>query len=93
MYKNVGLWIDRKKTYIVSIDKVKDRRTFEYIESDIEERLSLSGRSRTRKTSFGPQSVSSEGTIDERRKHQLRQYYQEIIKSAQALPQMMKLDD
>ena len=81
MKKNVGIWIDRQKTFIVSILKDQECETFDCIESKMAERLNLSGRARTRKTSYGPQSIDAEGKLGERRKHQLRQYYQEVIRS------------
>ena len=54
--------------------------TIEKIESDIERKVRLSGGSRTAKKPYGPQQVSVDGKQEERIKHQLREYYQVIIR-------------
>ena len=89
MNKYIGLWIDHRKAHIVSINK----RTLEFepeenesivtIESGVEKHLRLAGGARTRKTPYGPQDIAVDGKIDDRRKHQLKDYYQNIIRRIQ----------
>ena len=76
MQKYAGIWVDHEKAFVVFIGDGKE--TTSSMQSDIEGHIRLSGGSRSR-TPFGPQDVASEKTIDERRKHGLRKYYQEII--------------
>jgi hypothetical protein len=78
MKEYVGIWIDHKKAFVVSMDK--DKETLRRIESDVEGHVRLSGGSRS-STPYGPQEGPSEGRIAERRRHQLRQYCQKIIKT------------
>lgn len=78
MKKYTGLWVDHKKAFIVSITGEKETGTM--IESNAEGHIRLSGGSRSR-TPYGPQEVSSERKMEERRKHQLRRYYEEIIQA------------
>ena len=76
MKKNVGIWIDHEKALIVFLSNDKETKTT--IASDVEGHIRLSGGSRSR-TPFGPQEVASEKKMEERRKHQLKTYYREII--------------
>ena len=78
MKKNVGIWVDHEKAFIVSF--IGDQETLAFIQSNVEGHIRLSGGSRSR-TPYGPQEVASERKMEERRKHQLRRYYQEIIRS------------
>jgi hypothetical protein len=73
-----GIWIDRHKVFIVSLTDAGE--TIERIDSDVERKVRLSGGSRTAKTPYGPQQVSVDGKQEERIKHQLHGYYQEIIR-------------
>jgi hypothetical protein len=73
-----GLWIDHRKAIVVPI--TDEGETIEKIESDIERKVRLSGGSRTAKKPYGPQQVSVDGKQEERIKHQLREYYQVIIR-------------
>lgn len=77
MKKSVGIWVDHKKAFIVSMQKGQERLTC--IESGVEARFRLSGGSRS-STPYGPQEGPSEGGIEERRKNQLRQYYRRLIR-------------
>lgn len=78
MSKYIGLWIDHKQAIIVSI--TSEDETITSIESDFEGRFRLSGGSRS-KTPYGPQKKASEIKAEERRKHQLNDYYQMVIHS------------
>jgi len=76
MPEHVGIWIDHEKAFIVTI--IDGQESVEIIKSDIEGKIRLSGGSRSR-TIYGPQDVASEKKIEERRKHQLRRYYEKVI--------------
>ena len=78
MKGKVGLWIDHKKAIIVAIKN--DEATIKVIESNVERRVRLSGGSRTA-TAYGPQDVASESKRDERHKHHLSAYYNEVIRA------------
>ena len=78
---DTGLWIDRRKAVIVSI--TDDGETIERVESNIERKVRLSGGSRTGNTPYGPQQIAVDGKQEDRIKHQLREYYQEIIRRIQ----------
>ena len=84
MKKMVGIWLDRRQAYIVTLledkfvsDEVKT--IFECIESNVEPRVRLSGGSRTRRTPYGPQEIAVDGKQEKRIKQQLRQYFNRII--------------
>ena len=72
----VGIWIDQEKAIVATI--TDGLQSIEVIKSDIEGRVRLSGGSRSR-TIYGPQDVASEKKLEERRKHQLKRYYQKVI--------------
>ena len=85
MEKYVGIWLDHRAAYIVSLLKTKpfaeeNQEMIETMESNIERRVRLSGGSRSRKTPYGPQEISVDGKQEDRIKGQLRKYYQQIIK-------------
>jgi hypothetical protein len=77
MKKDMGVWIDREKAFLVTLMGDKELNTF--VESNVEGRVRLSGGSRSR-TPYGPQDVASERKRDERHRHRLREYYQRIIR-------------
>jgi len=78
MKKLVGLWIDHEKAVIVTLDG--ERETIARVESGVESHYRLSGGSRS-STPYGPEDVASDKKPDERRRHQLHRYYQDIIRS------------
>jgi hypothetical protein len=89
MNQYVGIWIDQRKACVVSLNKSAfefekvEKEAFTTIESGVEKHLRLSGGSRTRKTPYGPQDVAVDHKINDRRKHQLQVYYQNIIQHIQ----------
>lgn len=90
MEKYVGIWVDHEKAFVASVVK-NDEMTNEaihQIKSNVEGHFRLSGGSRSR-TPYGPQDVASEKSIDKRRNHHLRQYYQEIIRQIQDSPKVL----
>jgi len=89
MSKYAGIWIDHRRAFIVILNKdaiviepEKTEMTIS-IESEVEKHVKLSGGSGSRKTPYGPQDVSVDSKIDDRRQHQLREYYQQIIRTVQ----------
>ena len=84
MKKYVGIWLDRREAFIVSLTKEHTALTsnpemIERIESDVERRVRLSGGSRTRRTPYGPQEISVDSKAEDRFKMQIRQYYRQIM--------------
>ena len=84
MKKYVGIWLDHREAFIVSLTKDHPALNFnqemiERIESDVESRVRLSGGSRTRKTPYGPQEISVDSRAEVRFKKQIRQYYSQIM--------------
>ena len=76
MKKKVVIWIDYENAFCVSI--AGEKESGEKIKSHIDRHVRPSGGSRSR-TPFGPQDVASEKKADERRKHQIKRYCQNII--------------
>jgi hypothetical protein len=87
MGKYAGLWVDHRKAFIVFLNKGADAiepekaETTITIDSEVEKHVRLSGGSGSRKTPYGPQDISVDSKIDDRRRHQLQEYYQEIIRT------------
>jgi hypothetical protein len=85
MKRYIGIWIDHKRAFIATLNKsvlpqeAPEQISIEQIPSQIDRRTRLSGGSRTRKTPWGPQEVAVDRTIEERQKHQLRQFYAQLI--------------
>ena len=77
MKKYTGIWLDQEKAFVIS--KLNGEEDFFKVRSEVDGRVRVSGGSRS-KTPYGPQEAVSENTREERRKHQLRRYYQAIIK-------------
>ena len=80
MNKYMGLWIDHKKAVIVTIEGENEH--IETIESNVEGHFRLKGGSRS-STPYGPQQAVSESQREERSKHHLHDYYQEVIRLIQ----------
>jgi hypothetical protein len=77
MKEYVGIWVDHKKVFIVSI--AENQVMINNMVSNVDGHLRLSGGSRT-STPYGPQEGPSEGRREERRRQKLRQYYKKIIR-------------
>jgi hypothetical protein len=76
MAKNIGLWIDHEKAFIVSM--IEGNEKICKIESNVESHIKTLGGSRSA-TPYGPQDVSVERKIEARRKQHLRKYYLKLI--------------
>jgi stalled ribosome rescue protein Dom34 len=72
--KNIGIWLDKEKAYIVSLKN--DKTSIDTIQSEIET-FNIGGGSGTR-FKGGPQDVVQDSKYLEREKHQLRAYFKEI---------------
>jgi len=82
--KNIGIWIDKEKAYIISLNN--DETIIDTIQSEIET-FNIGGGSGTR-FKGGPQDVVQDSKYLEREKHQLKSYFREItskIKNADAI--------
>jgi len=77
MKEYVGIWVDHKKVFIVSI--AGDQVTINNMVSNVDGHIRISGGSRA-STPYGPQEGPSEGRREERRRQKLRQYYKKIIR-------------
>lgn len=81
----IGIWIDRKKAAIVTLNRPEQKYeadkviTITQIRSDVERKVRLAGGSRTRNTPWGPQEVAVDGKIEARLKQQLKKFYHQII--------------
>lgn len=73
--KKTGIWLDKEKAHIVTIDNEKE--TFITIKSEVEN-YHISGGSGT-KFKGGPQDVVQDSKYLERKKHQLKAYFKSII--------------
>jgi uncharacterized protein YunC (DUF1805 family) len=77
MTRNVGILIDHQKALVVTI--AGDESEVERIDSQAESHFHLSGGARSR-SPYSPQDVASEHKYEERRRHRLQSYYQNIVK-------------
>ncbi len=74
--RNIGIWIDKEKTFILLIEDGKE--AFSTILSEVENYRPVGG-SRS-KTKWGPQEVVKGSSFLEREKHQLKNYFKKIAK-------------
>ncbi len=85
MSRTIGLWIDHKEAVLVSM---KDGATsVRRVESEVGTRFSPSGGWKAGGTAMA-QSIVKEQKEDERRKHHLHAYYQELIKAVGAAEEL-----
>lgn len=76
MKKQIGLWIDHERAFIVSL--VAGREEITIITSDVESHIKSVGGSRTA-SPYGPQDVATEKKLERKRKQHLHKFYQKII--------------
>jgi ABC-type Zn uptake system ZnuABC Zn-binding protein ZnuA len=82
--KKIGIWIDKEKAHIVTLEGEKEY--FKTIVSELES-FNVRGGSRS-KTRWGPQQVVHDSKYLEREKHQMRDYFAklaEAVKSADVI--------
>ncbi|WP_439152306.1 hypothetical protein [Winogradskyella sp.] len=73
--KHTGVWIDNDKAYIVEVENGSEKLTT--VKSNIE-RFKAKGGSGQRFKS-GPQDVIKDSKYLEREKHQLKQYFEDVV--------------
>lgn len=76
MKKQTGIWIDSRKAIIVTLNNGKE--TVTEIESDLENRI-YHDKEGDKGSFIGHQHIDSQNTFDERRKHEINNYFKEII--------------
>lgn len=74
--KNIGIWMDKEKAHIVSLDGEKEK--FETIQSELDF-YKPSGGSRTKSAKWGPQDVVQDSKFLEKEKHQLKKYFRTLV--------------
>ncbi len=77
--KNIGIWIDKKEAKIVSIENGQEQ--LNTIASQVED-FQPSGGSGTRMKG-GPQDVVQDSKFLERERHQLADYFKEVVSNIQ----------
>ncbi|NRT16293.1 hypothetical protein HNP99_002657 [Flavobacterium sp. 28A] len=76
MKKQTGIWIDSRKAIIVTLNNGKE--TVTEIESDLENRI-YHDKEGDKGSFIGHQHIDSQNTFDERRKHEINNYFKGII--------------
>jgi hypothetical protein len=78
--KKIGIWIDKEKAHIVSLENNKEN--FKTVESEIENYRPFGGSgSKGTKNRWGPQDVVQDSKFLEREKHQLKNYFKKIAET------------
>ncbi len=75
MKKNIGIWLDTEKAYIITIEENDSR--IEIIESEIESRLRFTGETKGF-SRFGNQYVNSTIKTPHKRRYQIENYFKKI---------------
>lgn len=86
--KKVGLWIDHRKTVLVSMDGDPAAVRARTIESGVESRPRMGGGAGPA-TPYGAQDASYEARRDRRHDHQLDQYYDRVIEAVSGANQVL----
>ncbi len=76
--KKIGIWMDRQKAHIVTL--TDDDEKFETLFSDVEF-FNLKSGAPARIKSGSPQDVVHERKYLEREKHQLREYFEKLVRA------------
>ena len=77
MKKNIGVWLDYQKAFIVTL--ADGQEIVQKLDSKIETRVRFDGE-KSSYTRFGTQNVDTDKKNDERRKKQINDYCDKIIK-------------
>ena len=72
--RKVGIWIDQEKAHLVFLEN--EQESLQTIESEVDT-FHVKGGSRS-KTRWGPQEVVHDSKYLERRKHQLKRYFEAV---------------
>jgi len=76
MQKNIGIWIDHEKAYLITL--TEEGETFETIESEIETRVRFEGETKNY-SRLGNQFINPQKKKTERYKHQVSDYVHKIM--------------
>ncbi|SHJ35700.1 hypothetical protein [Pseudozobellia thermophila] len=76
--KRIGIWMDKEKAHIVSIEGEQER--FETIPSELDF-FKPSGGSGTKSAKWGPQDVVQDSKYLEKEKHQLKRYFNKLAEA------------
>lgn len=75
--KNIGIWIDKEKAHVISLENNKE--DFITLESEIENYHPGGGSgSKGTRNRWGPQDVVQDSKYLEREKHQLKNYFKKV---------------
>ncbi len=77
MEKNVGIWLDSEKAYIISLMS-DGKEDIKIIESNVENRLRYPGESKSY-SKIGSMFINPQKKATKRKKQQLHYYFQDII--------------
>jgi hypothetical protein len=75
MKKNIGVWLDTEKAYIISIEDSGTK--VDKIESEIETRMRFEGETKAY-SRMGNQFINPATKITHKRRHQLKHYFENI---------------
>ena len=75
MKKNIGVWLDTEKAYIITIIE-KDAK-IDIIESEIESRVRFKGETKAY-SRFGNQFINPATKVTHKRRHQFKHYFEKI---------------
>lgn len=75
--KTTGIWIDRKRAWIMTIDGAEEK--FNTVESEIEDYHPAGGYGG--KVPYGPQIANPEDKIQNRQDAQLKDFFQDVLKA------------
>ena len=79
MEKNVGIWLDNEKAYIITL--VDGNENVEKIESNVETRVRIEGETKSY-SRLGGMFINPQKKKTKRKNHQLKDYFNLIIRKA-----------
>ncbi|UCG27498.1 MAG: hypothetical protein JSV24_11080 [Bacteroidales bacterium] len=77
MEKNVGIWLDNEKAYIITL--VNGNEHVEKIESNVETRVRFKGETKSY-SRLGGMFINPQKKKTKRKNHQLKEYFNSILK-------------
>ncbi len=78
MEKRMGIWLDSEKAFLIAL--TKEGETVAKIESEVEHRVRFDGEGKTTHR-IATLSGNPENKLEERKKHQLADYFDRIMKN------------
>ncbi|RUT72956.1 hypothetical protein [Ancylomarina longa] len=75
MKKNVGVWLDTEKAYIITLENGKSQ--VEKVSSDVETRVRFKGETKAY-SRMGNQYINPAKRVTHRRRHQFKNYFENI---------------